>query len=104
MADDTFIPDQSYTFDNEHYRAGRPMPLSVAKEHGLVDDDEDGGGDEPPSGPLTDDFPKVSLLREAGYDTYEDLAGATSEELASIKGIGDASLEDIAEAYADAAA
>jgi len=104
MADDTFIPDQSYTFDNEHYRAGRPMPLSVAKEHGLVDDDEDGGGDEAPSGPLPDNFPKVSLLREAGYITYRDLAGATSDELAAIRGIGEASLEDIAEAYADAAA
>lgn len=92
MAGDAYIPDQSYTFDGVNYRAGRPMPPDVAREHGLLDGDDDGGNE---ATPLPDDFPKGDLLRDAGFETIEGVDAAMDEALTEINGIGPNSLEEI---------
>lgn len=119
MPDDTYIPDQTFTFDGTHYWEGQPMPMEVAKEHGLVeeDTDEDESPSEPESGAeeeaeseeegegspemtgltLPPNFPKRADLIDAGYETVGAVveAGADLEE---IHGIGEATREDIVDA------
>ena len=76
---------QAYTFDGTTYR--REMPREVAEKYevgGVSSDDASG---------LPEDFPGRSALE--GYDSVAEVEDASDEELLSVDGIGESTLEDI---------
>ena len=111
MPDDTYTPDQTYTLDGTTYFAGSPMPMSVAKEHGLKGVAEDGDGastDDSAEAPpqqdgttIPDEIPYRENLIDGGYETLESVNAASTEELDEVDGLGPARIEQIREAIAD---
>lgn len=104
MADeDPYIPDQGYTFDGTNYRPGQPMPREVAREHGLVDDDEEDTGGEPSGTLIPDDFPYSDQFRDAGYDTLEAVDEASDETIIDeVDLVGPGRIDDVRAALDEA--
>jgi len=99
---DSFVPDQTYTFDGTHYWEGEPMPRDVAEQHGLLDDEEgngesgaEGDGDAPDGTYLPEDFPRRQHLLTDGYETVEQVDDATDEELNAVHMVGESSVDEI---------
>lgn len=92
-----------WTKDGVLYRTGTTeMEESHAEELGLLDGDspaqggqhaDDGGGGGGGSD-IPDDFPGAKALRAAGWD-MGDVMEATKEDLVALKGIGDATADEI---------
>lgn len=90
-----------WTKDGVLYRTGTTeMEESHAEELGLLDGDspaqggqakDTGGGTE---SDIPDDFPGAKALRAAGWD-MGDVIDATKEDLVALKGIGDATADEI---------
>lgn len=105
---DTLVPDQTYTYEGTHYRAGREMPHEVAEALGLVEsgeqsDEEGQESEEQEESPeyLPQDFPKRDLLVEDGLTTLQGVDEASDDRLDEITGVGPASIEDIRSALDD---
>lgn len=79
-----FVPEQTYTYEGEHYRAGRPMPRPVARKLGLLSDEEEGGGEEESS-----PSESTSTEEESTEETSE-----STEEPVEEKSTGEASAQE----------